>query len=178
MLNRLHRIAAGTALSLALLSSPPPASAQATAVPTLDANRFMGTWYEIERYPVKPENHCLSDAAVLYALGDKKDSFLVVTSCTVKNGNSDSWNAKGKFSNTGDGKLKLRHLLIFYKKYWVLSLAPDYSWALVGSPSHHTLWILSRTTTLPANTLAQIEATATAQGFNISKLKPMPQHHD
>jgi apolipoprotein D and lipocalin family protein len=179
MLKRLRRIATTLNFSLVILLglTQPAAAASPTAVPTLDLNRYMGTWYEIARYPVNPEKHCLSDAAVLYSLGDKKNTFQVVTSCAIKDGNSDSWNAKGKIDKNADGKLKISHYLILSKKYWVLAIAPDYSWALVGSPNHKSLWILSRTTTLKPEGLADLEAKATAAGFNIAKLKTMPQHN-
>jgi apolipoprotein D and lipocalin family protein len=177
MLKQLQRIAAGGILSLALVAVTPFAIAESpTAVPTLDLNKYMGTWYEIARYPVAPEKRCVSDAMVLYALGDKKNTFQVVTSCKLKDGNTDSWNANGKTSKTADGRLKLSHLLIFSKKYWVLALAPDSTWALVGSPNRKSLWILSRTTALKPETLTDIQSKAAAMGFNTAKLKPMPQN--
>ena len=52
----------------------------------------------------------------------------------------------------------------------MLGLGPDYSWALVGSPDHKQLKILSRTPTLPAATVAEVRTRAAGQGFDVSKM--------
>jgi apolipoprotein D and lipocalin family protein len=169
-------VAAAMMLTL-LLAIPRPASAQTpTAVPKLDLNRAMLPWYEIAGYPVKAQKHCLSDIMVLYALGDKPNAFQVVTSCKIKGDNSDSWNATGKMDPAGDGMLKLRRLLILHTKYWVLALGSDYEWALVGSPNHKSLWVLSKSAELSPDVLAQIEARAAAQGFDPAKLVNVSQN--
>ncbi len=166
----------GTATGLAfllahLLVTVPHASAQsAIAVPQLDPNRLIGTYYEIARYPIRREKQCISKEMVLYALGDKQNSLQVVTACQLKQDFSTYWNSQGKFSKSADGRISLSAFWPFTTKYWVLGIAPDYSWALVGNPNHKSLWILSHTATLPAEVLAGIKATAAAQGFDTSKL--------
>jgi apolipoprotein D and lipocalin family protein len=177
--NRLPRIAANLLQSalLPLLFAAPRASAQrATPVAQLDPNRLIGTYFDIARYPIKREKHCVGEEMVLYALGDKPNTVQIVTSCQLKGNTSDSWNASGKFSLAGNGQLKLSAIWPFTTRYWILALAPDYSWALVGTPNHDSLWILARATTLPPGTLAAIEALASAQGFNPSKLVQITQH--
>jgi apolipoprotein D and lipocalin family protein len=182
--NRLPTIAASllqsalpAILLLPFLLAPARASAQsATAVAQLSPNRLMGTYFEIARDPIKREKHCVGEEMVLYDLGDKPNTLQLVTSCQLKGNTSDSWNSSGKFSLAGDGQLKLNWIWPFTTKYWVLALAPDYAWALVGTPNHKSLWILSRTPTLPPGVLASIQATASAQGFNTAKLIQITQH--
>lgn len=152
-------------------------SAQAvSAVPKLDLNRYMGVWYEIAELPIKAERRCASDGRVLYALGDKKDSFQMGTFCEQKNGSPGSWGANGKMDKTGDGRLKLSRLVLFHKKYYVLATGPDYDWALVGTPNHKMLWVLSRESTLAPDALAQLKSKASAFGFKTDKLVTLPQH--
>ena len=173
----LRTTATGLILLTCLFTPGAGASAQsASPVAKLDPDRFIGTYYEIARYPIKREKACLASGMVLYALGDKKNSVQIVTSCEEKDGNSYSWNSAGKFSKSGDGKIKLAWIWPFTVKYWILNLAPDYTWALVGTPNHKSLSILSRTTTLSAEVLADIEAKASAQGFNTPKLIKITQH--
>jgi apolipoprotein D and lipocalin family protein len=161
-----------------LLAITPMAPAQTTsAVPKLDAGKFIGTWYALARYPIKREKRCLSDDMVLYALGDKRDTFQVVTSCQIKDGNSDYWNDRGKLSKTGDGSLRLSRIWPFTARYWVLATGPAYEWALVGTPNHRSLWVLSKSTVVTPEALAAIEATAAAQGFNTAKLVRILQHN-
>ena len=146
-----------------------------TAVPRLDLNRYMGTWYEVARLPDKTEKKCVRNVRILYALGDKKGTFQMGTSCELKDGTPDDYDATGKMDKQGDGRLKLNHLVLFSTPYWVLATGPAYEWALVGSPKHKTLWILSRTATLDPAVLAQLKEMATAQGFDLSKLITVSQ---
>ena len=146
-----------------------------TAVPKLDLNQYMGTWYELARLPNKTEKKCVANIKVLYALGDKKGTFQMGTSCDLKDGTPDDYDGTGKMDKVGDGRLKLSRLVIFSTPYWVLATGPAYEWALVGSPKHKTLWILSRTATLDPAVLTQIKSTATAQGFDLTKLITVAQ---
>jgi apolipoprotein D and lipocalin family protein len=160
-----------------LLSATRIASAQtATPVPKLDFDRYIGSWYEIARYPIKRQKQCISDEMVLYALADKQNSFQLVTSCRMKDGNSDSWNTSGKMDAGGSGKLKLLWFWPFYTNYWVLAVGPSYEWALVGTPNHKSLWVLSKTAALEPEVLSEIEAKAAAQGFNTANLIKISQH--
>jgi apolipoprotein D and lipocalin family protein len=166
------------AFLLLALAIPHPARAQSVAaIPNLDLTRFMASWYQIAAFPVRAQKHCLSNTLVLYALGDKQNSFQVVTSCQIKDGNPDYWNASGKLGKLGDGRLKLSRWLIFHTRYWVVATGPSYEWALVGNPNHSSLWVLSKTATLAPDTLTQIEAKAAAAGFNTAKLVTVTQHN-
>jgi apolipoprotein D and lipocalin family protein len=157
-----------------LLPAASRAAAQnAVAVPTLDANRFIGPWQVIARYPIRRQKQCLGDEVAIFDFGDKKNSFLRVISCHIKDANSLSWNDAGKLDGTG--KLRLNWIWPFKTKYWVLAADPGYNWLLMGTPNHKSLWILSKTTTLPPDTLAELEYKAAAQGFSRAKLVQIPQ---
>ena len=52
----------------------------------------------------------------------------------------------------------LRWLPIGWGDYWVIGLAPDYRYAVVGEPSREYLWILSRTPTLATDDRRSIDA--------------------
>ncbi len=168
-------VCAALLLAFLVAASSAAVAQSATPVPKLDPARLIGTYYEIARYPIRREKSCLANEMVLYALGDKKNTLQIVTTCEVKDGNSNSSNYAGKFDKSGDGKIKLGWIWPFAKKYWVLDLAPDYTWALVGTPNHKSLWILSRAVPLAPEVLVEIETKATAQGFNAAKLVKIVQ---
>ena len=157
----------------------PGAGAQSvTAVPKLDLNQFVGKWYEIARLPNKQEKNCVSDVVLLYALADKANQFQIVNACEIKNGNSDTHNGSGsRPKKSEDGKLKVSYIWPLTTKHWVLATGPSYEWVLVGSPNHKTLWVLSRTATMQPDVLAEIQAKATSEGFNISKMVTVSQRH-
>ncbi|MGI4829948.1 MAG: lipocalin family protein [Janthinobacterium lividum] len=164
----------GALLAAALLSGAQTAAAQSVrAVPKLDLNQYVGVWYVVSRIPTKAEKRCLSDNMVLYALGDKARTFQMGTFCTVKGGNPDDLDATGKMDKNGTGKLKLSHLVFFSRKYWVLATGPAFDWALVGSPNHKTLWVLSKTASLSPDVNAEIQKTVSAEGFDPGKLRPV-----
>ena len=60
--------------------------------------------------------------------------------------------------------------LWFYADYYVLDIAPDYSYVLVGSSSDKYLWIMSRTPALPRPVLDSLLAKLRRRGYDTSKL--------
>lgn len=54
--------------------------------------------------------------------------------------------------------------------YWIIGLADDYRYAVVGEPSRKYLWILSRTSTMTGNDYEAAMAAAEAQGYDASRL--------
>ena len=142
-----------------------------TAVPQLDLNRYMGSWYMVARLPDKREKQCIGGALVLYAIGEKAGRFQMVTSCQTKGDNVDAHNASGKVADkAGDGKLKVSYLWPFSQKYWVLAVGSEYAWALVGNPNHKELWVLSRTETMKSEVLDEVEGKAAAEGYDRGKM--------
>ena len=176
---KIRRFATKTLLALALLlpAMHVQAAQPATAVPKLDLNRLMGTWYQQARLPNKAEKNCASDGLILYSLADKNLHFQIVLSCALKTGTPDARNKDGKASKTGDGQLKINaNIWPFTSKYWVLAIGPDYDWAIVGTPNHKTLWLLTRIPVPETALLDQLKARASAQGFDTTKLIAVPQH--
>lgn len=145
------------------------------ALPKLDLNRFATGWYEIARLPNKPEKKCVSNAFQMYAPGNKPGRFQYLQSCLLKDGETNIRNLTGRLDEEGDGKLKLGTLPLFRTKLWVMATGPDFEWALVGSPDHKLLWVLSRTATMDSAVLQQVEGVAAAQGFKVGKLETVVQ---
>jgi apolipoprotein D and lipocalin family protein len=54
--------------------------------------------------------------------------------------------------------------------YWIIDLAPDYSYAVVGEPERKYLWILSRTAVLPEATYQAIVSRLGPLGFDVARL--------
>ncbi len=163
-------------LGLLLPAARTAAGQTTTAVPKLDHKQFMGTWHEVARYPNKAEKLCVSDAVQLFAERYKANQFTLVTNCQTKKGPSDARNYNGKMDESGDGKLKVTTIWPFSRKLWVVALGPDYNWALIGSPNHKSLWILSRTAVMKPQVLAELKTKAAAEGFDPDKLIFSPQH--
>ncbi len=170
-----------------LLCAGTPAAAQDTAPPlatiaTLDVPRYMGTWYEIAKYPNRFQRHCASDTRAQYSLQPGGD-VQVINRCRRADGSIDE--AVGSARQPGDAtspRLQVRFaprwlsfLPFVWGNYWVVDLDPDYQLAAVSEPKREYLWILSRTPTVaPAAYAALLERLA-YQGFDLSKLATTPQ---
>ena len=181
MLKGMRRLAGGGVLLAGCLLSMVQAGhgqssggQKVSAVAKLDMNRYMGNWYEVARLPNKAETDCVSDAIVLLAPASKPNRYMEVDSCLRKDGTTNARNGNMKPTDkSGDGRLKVSYLWPFYKKRWVLGVGENYEWALIGSPDHKTLWVLSRTAAAKPGAMAQIGAKAAANGFDVSKLVMM-----
>jgi apolipoprotein D and lipocalin family protein len=147
-------------------------------VPEVDVTRYMGTWYEIARLPNSFQDHCAGDVTATYTLLEDGD-IEVLNQCKEDNGEVSQ--AKGKARRAGDdepsSKLEVRFAPAFlsflsfvWGNYWVIDLAPDYSYAVVGEPNREYLWILSRTPTMEEVTLRQILDRAKGQGYELAGL--------
>lgn len=173
------RIRTTLLLAAALYTGSRLSPAQSVApIATLDLNRFLASsWFEIARLPVKREKQCTANQIVLYAPGDKDNTFQIVTECQIKTSETNWWDDNGQTPAHPSGALRLRRFVVFHPPYYVFALDPDFNWALVGTPNHRALWILSKTPSLPDGTLATLKSQAAAAGFNVSKLVTIPQHN-
>lgn len=136
-----------------------PVTVDNTTVRQLDLKRFMGRWYEIARYDHKFERG-MTNVTATYTLLDNGRIEV------VNEGLKD-----GKLPDASEpGKLKVAFFLWFYVDYYVLDIAPDYSYALVGSSSDKYLWIMSRTKALPQSVLTGILDNLQRRGYDTTKL--------
>jgi apolipoprotein D and lipocalin family protein len=62
-----------------------------------------------------------------------------------------------------------------WANYWVIQLADDYRYAVIGEPSRKYLWILSRTPSLDPQDNAIIRGLLQQQGYDPLKLQDEPQ---
>ncbi len=136
----------------------------------VDLNRYAGTWYEIARYPNRFQKKCDSDTKAMYLLrGD--GTVGVVNSCRKSDGTITSNKGTAKVVDAAtNAKLKVTFFWPFSGNYWILDLAPDYSYAVVGEPSRKYLWILSRTPQMDDATYRAITERIRFLGYDPSRL--------
>ena len=145
-------------------------------VPYVDLNKYAGKWYEIASFPQRFQKGCNATTAE-YKVTDK--GFVIVENrCNKDSINGKPSYIKGKafvVENSGNAKLKVQFFWPFKGKYWIIDLADDYSYAVVGHPNRNYLWILSRTATMNDAIYQQIVSRIKEKGFDISKLKRTTQ---
>lgn len=146
-----------------------------TSVKEFDLNRYLGTWYEIARFPHSFEKDLIGVTAT-YSLKEN-GRLKVLNQGYKKSFHGELKTANGKAKTTGiPGKLKVSFFLFFYAEYNVLELdSLNYQWALIGSSTPDYLWILSRTPHIDQTLYNELTEKAKARGYEISKLVLVPQ---
>jgi apolipoprotein D and lipocalin family protein len=176
----LPALVVGVAATLTTSCDRPPVNRSATpplaTVERVELNRYLGRWYEIARFPNQFEVDCVGVTAD-YALNDD-GSIKVVNTCRKGklDGSVDIAEGRATVVDTAtNAKLSVTFFWPFAGDYWVIGLAEDYSWALVGEPSGRYLWLLARTPTLDDAKRAQLVETLKAKGYNTDALYWTPQ---
>lgn len=145
-------------------------------VPFLDIQKYMGRWYEIASFPAWFQQDCTGTTAT-YAL-NPDGSVQVVNKCYKSSltGPEDTAIGNATIADTKtNAKLKVSFFWPFYGDYWVIDLAPDYSYAVVGHPNRDYLWILSRVPTMDARIYESILKKIQAKGFDVTRLRKTEQ---
>jgi len=149
---------------------------QLSVVPNVDIDRYLGTWYEIARYPNRFQKECVAVTAD-YSLRDD-GKIRVVNACRkggldgpVKRIEGKAWVA----DRATNAKLKVQFFWPFRGAYWIIDLGKDYEYAVVGHPSRKYLWILSRTPKMMPDIYEAILQRLVKQGYDPSRLQRTPQ---
>lgn len=141
-------------------------------VPYVDLKKYAGKWYEIASFPQRFQKGCNCTTAE-YTPTDK-GYVIVENRCNKDSINGKQSYIKGKafvVENSGNAKLKVQFFWPFRGKYWIIELADDYSYAVVGHPNRKYLWILSRTPSINDTTYQQIISRLKEKGFDVSKIR-------
>ena len=150
-------------------------------VPTVDLARYLGTWYEIARLPMRHEPADYTDVSATYSL--EADGAVRVQNRAF-DGKRELRESIGqaKPAKPGDNtKLEvtflpegLRWIPFTRGDYWVLRVDPEYHTALVGDPDREFLWLLHRDPKIDPALRADFLATARAQGYDLAALIDTP----
>ena len=147
-----------------------------TTVKQLDLNRYLGTWYEIARFPHSFEKNLVGVTATYSIRADGKINVVNKGYKNTLDGKLSIAEGKAKIPNKAEpGKLKVSFFWIFYADYDVLELDENYQYAMIGSSSPKYFWILSRTPQMNPTTYEMLLEKARKRGYNLDKLEKVPQ---
>ncbi len=137
-------------------------------VNNVDIQKYKGTWYEIARFDHFFEKGCKNVTAT-YQLKDN-GNLKVVNRCTdiESNEEKEAYGVAYAVDQT-NSKLKVSFFRPFYGDYYIIDLADDYSYALVGSPSRELLWILARTKKISDDRKNKVLEKLPTLGFDANK---------
>jgi apolipoprotein D and lipocalin family protein len=151
-----------------------------TTVGEVDLARYAGQWFEIAKYPNRFQQHCVADTTATYRRLDD-GRIAVVNRCRTRDGADEADGVARPVDGRTDRlevsflPAALRWLPIGWGDYWIIELAPDYRYAVVGEPSRKYLWVLARARALAPEDRRAIETRLPAHGYDPAKLVDSPQ---
>ena len=150
-------------------------------VDSVDLDKYLGRWYDIASYPARFQKGCRCTTADYEQIAGK-NHLLVTNRCIrFKNGKSKISKVHGKafvVPGSNNAKLKVQFFWPFRGDYYIIGLADDYSWAVVGHPNRKYLWILSRESFMPTYTYNHILSLIKSKGYDLKILQKTPQECD
>jgi len=142
----------------------------------VDLDRYIGTWYEIARYPHYFQEGCVATKAVYTQREDGKID--VLNQCRLEKLDGKEKSAKGKawvVDKKTNAKLKVSFFWPFAGDYWIIELGENYEYAVVGHPERTYLWILSRTPAMDRGLYEELIIRIKNKGYDTEKLLITPQ---
>jgi apolipoprotein D and lipocalin family protein len=162
--------------SAAVRAQPAPL----VTVPAVDLDRYVGQWHEIARYPNSFERDCVRDVTATYSR-NADGTIRVVNACLKADGSVNRAEGVARMV-VPPAKLEVRFapawlewLPLVWGDYWVIDLADDYSYVVVGEPARNYLWILARDPRLDDAAFDRIAARLPAQGYDPARLVRNPR---
>ena len=146
-----------------------------TAAP-VDVDRFMGDWYVIAHIPSFPEREAYA-AVESYA---KQPDGRIQTTFRFRKGALDgpekTMHPIGTVKPDGGGAVwDMQFVWPIKADYRITYLNEDYSQTVVGRQKRDYVWIMARTPVIPAADYDRLLALVASQGYDISKVKRVPQ---
>ncbi|MBC7465859.1 MAG: lipocalin family protein [Bdellovibrio sp.] len=145
-------------------------------MPSVDLNKYLGTWYEVASIPQSFQKQCVSSSKAEYSMAE--DGLIkVMNSCLKATGEISSAEGRARVEDkVTNSKLKVTFVKLFKwvfpfgGNYWILDVDGGYTVALVGDPSREYAWILSRQPVLSTAAWIEAEKSFKAQGYDSCKI--------
>ena len=181
-ISRFSMLVSASLIVLGIFSSQATAQAADPApvktITSLDVPRYLGTWYEIAKFPNWFQKKCVGNTKAEYSL--RPDGNLkVLNSCKTANGEvSDAEGTARQIGAKDSPRLEVRFapawlsfLPMVWGDYWVIDLDPQYQVPAVSDPKREYLWVLSRTPQLDSRIYDDLLLRLKQQQFDVRKLE-------
>jgi len=139
-------------------------------VEKVDIVSFAGKWFSLYSIPTLMDKNWkeTTETYVIHPDG----YYAVFTTYKLVGGEERKYIRSKLFvvRGTGNAEMKAQFVWPFKADYWVIELAADYSYIVVGHPNHKYLFIMSRKPFLPEPLLQEIISRCEQRGYDTSKL--------
>ena len=140
----------------------------------VDVSRYIGKWYAVTSLPQFFTRHCLGQTAEYDIINEQTIS--VKNTCLKKKGQTDIVGQAVVKNAASNAELTVTFDSFFTRlfrvkgDYNVIKLDKNYQYALVGSKNRKSLWLLSRTPSVPKAVYDEYVSYAKELGFPVDKL--------
>ena len=164
-------------MTLVMAASSPisPPTRPNQPVSTLDLDRYAGQWHEIAHLPMFFQRKCLEAVTASYT--PMPDGTIHVHNACQTRAGRQTVDGVAKIVDGQPAAFKVRFAPAWlgwlpraWADYWVIEVAPDYQWAVVGSPSRKYLWILARRPDMRRALFESIKDRARQRGYAVENL--------
>lgn len=163
-------------ISLLLLLPTIALSQSLATVEYVDLDRYLGKWYEIASIPQYFQRQCARDVTAEYSL--KNGAISVLNRCRTASGEISEAEGQARIVDKhSNAKLEVTFVnlwgwrYLFGGDYWIIDLAPDYRYAVVGHPSRKYAWVLAKTPQVALHDLSAIENRLRSNGYETCSLR-------
>jgi len=145
-------------------------------VESLDIKAYMGDWYVIASNPTYLEEGCHNAIESYQLRNDGKIDNDFRCRMDSFDGPKKHYSALAWVKNTSsNAEWRVRFFWVLTFPYLVLEYDSDYKYTVVGYPEMKHVWIMARTKQLDPKTLISILDRLKNRGYDISKIKLVPQ---
>ncbi len=167
-----HLVWVISAMTLSACSTTAPLP----TVPQVDLNRFMGDWYVIANIPTYIEREAYN-AVESYELINNKQ---VGTTFRFNKGSFDgpvkTYKPTGFVSDDPSNSIwKMQFIWPVKADFRIIYLNEDYTQTVIGRNKRDYVWIMAREPSIPKADYETIIELIETQGYDISKIRPVPQ---
>ena len=141
----------------------------------VDVSKYIGKWYAVSALPQFFTRKCLAQTAEYEIINEQTIS--VLNTCLKSHKKVTTINGQAVVTNAAsNAELEVTFNNFFTRlfrvkgDYNIIKLDADYKYVLVGSRDRKSLWILSRTETMPKADYDEYVEEAKLQKFDTSKL--------
>ncbi|RZK58227.1 MAG: hypothetical protein EOO91_08655 [Pedobacter sp.] len=140
-------------------------------VEKVDLKKYAGTWYSLYSIPTMFDKGS-RETITKYILN--KDGYYNVVTTYKKPNDEKTYSRDSKIFSVEDGvdgELEAQFIWPIKVDYWIIELAEDYSYVVVGHPEHKFLFIMSRVKKMPKKTYDEIVTRCKSKGYDVTKLR-------
>lgn len=144
--------------------------------PSVDVPRFMGDWYVIANIPTRPEREAY-DAVETYSMRPDKR---IQTTFTFRKGSFSAplktMHPIGRVEKEGNGAVwGMQFVWPIHAEYIIAWVDEGYEQSIVGRTKRDYVWYMARTPQVSDEDYAQAVQRIAAMGYDIRKLRRVPQ---